>query len=134
MAERSRILGLAEHYERLAQAGLSERDLFCAQGNAFDHWAVQKRMAGALLAWLGGAPLPDGAFPRPSTVAGHYQQLRQGVLTGAAHSFPMATQVLPDAIVSDDPSMVWPFLAQDLPAPPAFASTNSAAATGRRAP
>ena len=55
VAERSRALGIETHLHTL---GLSERDAYDAQGNAFDRNIVGVRCGAALQGWLGGQPLP----------------------------------------------------------------------------
>ena len=50
--ERARSLGLEAHYTQLRALGLDDRAIFTAQGNAFDHWAVARRIGTALARWL----------------------------------------------------------------------------------
>ena len=78
--ERARALGLECHYRRLRAAGLSTSELFTAQGNSFDHWAVEQRIGAALVAWLQGADLPRHSFPPPTREAALYARMRAAVL------------------------------------------------------
>ena len=129
--ERSRALGLEDHYALLGQRGLSERDLFTAQGNSFDSWAVQRRVAGAVVAWLQGCPLPECRIPAPSAVEAMYQRLCRDVRGpgGCPPAFPMAPTAVPAHLLQDDPAAVWRTMAG--------ASTSqtfsAAAASGRGA-
>ena len=87
--ERARAMGLEGYYGRLAAAGLDDRAIFSAQGNAFDHVAVDRRIGAAVVAWLRGGDLPPHIYPGPAVVERLYQEVRGPIATGSDGGAPL---------------------------------------------
>ena len=94
---------------------------------------AQRRVAGALVAWLQGCPLPESRFPLPSAVEATYQALCRDVraAAGGTLAFTMASSVVPAHLLRDDPAAVWTSMADPVAGQSPF---SAAAATGRVAP
>ena len=136
-------MGLEDHYKALAQQALGDAALFTAQGNAFDHIAVVRRLVIPVTGWLRGDDTLRQRYPTPTAVEGWYQQLRACIQTGGtdyppmecvAHAFPE------DLLLPLLASRSWwaaPPAALGAPADDSRApggATLSAAGTGRGAP
>ena len=74
-AERGRAAGLFDLCQGLRAQGLSNVELFDAQGNAFDVDACRSRIQEPILAWLQGAPTPSARPLAPAAVGLHYRRL-----------------------------------------------------------
>ena len=79
LEERSRAMGCAAYGTRLMECGLTERQLYDAQGNSFDRTAVALRIRDAVAAWRRGGAVPRHAYPSPRVVARVYEALRAHV-------------------------------------------------------
>ena len=85
--ERSRAYGMRSY---LTSLGLTDQQLFDAQGNVFDKDALLTRIGCPIARWLEkGASLPPPTSPHPSTIRELYETLRDEV---ASEGFLVATQ------------------------------------------
>ena len=66
--ERGRILGAPETWLGLRQQGLSLRQIFDSQGNAFDPRVVYYRLGRHIEAWLRGDTIPNCEVPDPTAL------------------------------------------------------------------
>ena len=87
--ERARALGLGDYYGLLEAQGLGAAQLFTAQGNAFDHVAVARRLGQAVRAWLRGGFPERHRYPAPSAIEDLYQRLRAPIEAGADGGPPL---------------------------------------------
>ena len=76
VVERSRVMGLAEYH---AQLGLTDPELYNAQGNSFDRALLPSCIGPTLRIWATGVDLPKHAFPTAAQVEQGYQVLRSEV-------------------------------------------------------
>ena len=85
----------------LSSIPLSVMDLFTAEGNAFDHWAVDRCVGVTLVAWLRGGATPQPAYPSPMTVEALYQQLRTTIRSSPGSAdLDMAAEVMPAPLMT----------------------------------
>ena len=92
-------MGIWPYLQRL---GLDEQDLYGAEGNAFDHYAVIKRIGQPLADWVTGRPFDQHRFVDPATVVRVYQDLAEQVRAAGycteEHPFPLRVRA---AIMED---------------------------------
>ena len=99
VAERGRAAGTSLLCQALLTHGLSERNVFDAQGNAFDVDAFRLRVQEPLLNWLEGARIPPAALLAPALLGRHYAALVERV---SAHQ-----ELLPHIAATPGPGWLW---------------------------
>ena len=72
-------MGMAGYTRSLSQCGLTDFQLYNAQGDSFDRAAVFVRIRDAVAAWVGGRELAGHAYPTPPEVDRMYEALRAGL-------------------------------------------------------
>ena len=97
--ERARALGLGDYYDLLEAQGLGTVQLFTAQGNAFDHVAVARRLGQAVRTCLRGGFPERHRYPTPQAIEDLYQRLRTPIEAGTDGGPPL--RCVPTAFPAD---------------------------------
>ena len=79
VVERSRALGAEDYYKRLAGEGLTELELFNAQGNSFDQDAARWRIQEPVMMFLAGGVLTPPRLLPPRQAAERFVKLRDSL-------------------------------------------------------
>ena len=88
VGERARAMGMAACLGNLQQLGMSDYQLFNAQGNSFDRAAVAFRLREAITTWVLGGELPRHAYPAPAEVLEAYNLLKGAALSAGMAACP----------------------------------------------
>jgi hypothetical protein len=99
VTERGRAAGIHDLCQGLLAQGLTNEELFDAQGNAFDADAFRSRVQAPVLAWLEGRPTPHADLMPPAALRRHYDQLVARVSQDA--------DLRPHIAVTPGPTWVW---------------------------
>ena len=92
-------MGLEHYYTLLRQAGLSDAEIYDAQGNAFDVDAFRTRTHHAIDAWLRHGEAPETTTPPLATIAREYQRLYDTLATN--------DELRPHLATHPGPTHVW---------------------------
>ena len=79
VVERSRALGAEDYYKRLAEEGLTELELFNAQGNSFDQDALRWRIQEPVMTFLTGGTLAPPKLLPPRQAAERFVKMRDSL-------------------------------------------------------
>ena len=88
VGERARAIGMAAYTGSLQQRGMSDYQMFKAQGTSFDRAAVLLRLKEAVAAWVLGGELPRHVYPAPAQVMEAYNRLKAVVLAAGMPACP----------------------------------------------
>ena len=87
--ERARAIGMGAY---LAALGLSEQEMYDAQGNSFDPHAIVMRLRDGIRQWAAGGPVGRHQYPSMDAVAGAFEDVKRYVsdrgLGGCTRPFP----------------------------------------------
>ena len=81
-------MGMAAYLSSLQQLGMSDYQMFNAQGNNFDRAAVALRLREAIATWVLGGELPRHAYLAPAEVLEVCNLLQAAVLSASVSTCP----------------------------------------------